>query len=314
MNAPIILGKRRSSPLARRLAKEAGIELGLVDGSGPQGRVVARDINEARDRLARKQTSVGGASTLPRAVPSDADIRALYKEDDYELIAHDMMRKTIAQRLATSARDIPHFFLSVDCNLDKLLAVREEINSCAPRNEESIPAYKISVNDFIIKALAVALQRVPEANVTWTERAMLKHRVSDVSVAVSVPGGLITPVIRNAHLKAVSAISTEMKDLAERARARRLKPEEYQGGTTSVSNLGMYGIREFTAVINPPQVSILAVGAAGQRVVSRNGKIEIANIVSVTMSCDHRAIDGALGAELVSAFKMLIENPVMMMV
>ena len=202
----------------------------------------------------------------------------------------------------------------MDCNLDKLLAVREEINACAPRNEESIPAYKISVNDFIIKALAVALQRVPDANVTWTERAMLKHRVSDVSVAVSVRGGLITPVIRNAHLKTISAISTEMKDLAERARARRLKPEEYQGGTTSVSNLGMYGIREFTAVINPPQVSILAVGAAGQRVVSRNGKIEIANIVSVTMSCDHRAIDGALGAELVSAFKMLIENPVMMMV
>ncbi|MDB5617986.1 pyruvate dehydrogenase complex dihydrolipoamide acetyltransferase [Tardiphaga sp.] len=300
-----------ASPLAKRLAKDAGIEIGRINGSGPHGRVIAKDVETAKSGVGLKALA---ASPSAPAGPSDQQIRALYKEADYEVIPHDGMRKTIAQRLTTSARDIPHFFLTVDCNIDKLLVAREEINASAPKNKEGKPAYKLSVNDFVIKALAVALQRVPDANVTWTDGAMLKHKVSDVSVAVSVPSGLITPVIRNAHIKTVSAISAEMKDLAARARARKLKPEEYQGGTSSVSNLGMYGIKDFTAVINPPQSTILAVGAGEQRAVVKNGKIEIANVMSVTMSCDHRAVDGALGAELVSAFRMLIENPVMMVV
>ena len=303
-----------ASPLARRLAKDAGIDVSRVNGSGPHGRVVASDIEKAKSGGALKAPGAGAASAPPPAGPSDAQVRALYKEGDYEVIAHDAMRKTIAQRLTASARDIPHIFLTVDCNLDKLLAAREEINAAAPKDKDKKPLYKLSVNDFVIKALAVALQRVPDANVTWTDGAMLKHRVSDVSVAVSIPSGLITPVIRNAHLKTVSQISAEMKDLASRARARKLKPEEYQGGTSSVSNLGMYGIKHFTAVINPPQATILAVGAGEQRAVVVNGKVEVANVMTVTMSCDHRAVDGALGAELVGAFKMLIENPVMMVV
>jgi pyruvate dehydrogenase E2 component (dihydrolipoamide acetyltransferase) len=224
------------------------------------------------------------------------------------------MRKTIAQRLTASARDIPHFYLTSDCDIGRLVAAREEINAAAPKDKDGKPAYKLSVNDFVIKALALALQRVPDANVTWTDGAMLRHKVSDISVAVSIPSGLITPVIRNAHVKSVSAISAEMKDLAARARARKLKPEEYQGGTSSVSNLGMYGIKDFTAVINPPQSTILAVGMGEERAVVRGGKIEIATIMSVTLSCDHRAVDGALGAELVAAFRRLIENPVMMVV
>ena len=203
----------------------------------------------------------------------------------------------------------------MDCELGKLLAAREEINAGgAARTRRSKPAYKLSVNDFVIKAMAMALQRIPDANVTWTEAGMLKHKHSDIGVAVAMPGGLITPIIRKAETKTLSTISAEMKDFAARARARKLKPEEYQGGTTAVSNLGMYGIKDFTAVINPPHATILAVGAGEERAVVRNGKIEIAHIMSVTLSCDHRAVDGALGAELIGAFKMLIENPVMMMV
>ncbi len=304
-----------ASPLARRLAKDAGIDISRVSGSGPHGRVIASDVDKAKSGGGLKAAPATSAAAFAApAGPNDQQIRAMYKDGDYEVVPHDGMRKTIAQRLTTSARDIPHFFLTVDCNIDKLLAAREEINASAPKNKEGKPAFKLSVNDFVIKALAVALQRVPDANVTWTEGAMLKHTVSDISVAVSIPSGLITPVIRNAHLKTVSAISAEMKDLAARARARKLKPEEYQGGTSSVSNLGMYGIKDFTAVINPPQSTILAVGAGEQRAVVKNGKIEVANVMSVTMSCDHRAVDGALGAELVSAFRMLIENPVMMIV
>jgi pyruvate dehydrogenase E2 component (dihydrolipoamide acetyltransferase) len=209
---------------------------------------------------------------------------------------------------------IPHFYLTVDCNLDRLTAAREEINAAAPKDKDGKPAYKLSVNDFIIKALALALQRVPDANVTWTEGAMLRHRASDVGVAVSIPGGLITPVVRDAHIKPVSVISAEMKDYAARARNRRLKPEEYQGGTTAVSNLGMFGIKDFAAVINPPHATILAVGAGEQRAIVRGGKVEVATMMSVTLSTDHRAVDGALGAQLLGAFKSLIENPVMMVV
>jgi pyruvate dehydrogenase E2 component (dihydrolipoamide acetyltransferase) len=304
-----------SSPLARRLAKESGIELARIAGSGPHGRVVARDIEQARSGKGLKAPAaapVAGPALAPSM--SDQQIRALYKEGSYEVIPHDGMRRTIAQRLTASVQTIPHFYLTMDCDIGKLLAAREEINAAAPTDKDKKPLYKLSVNDFVIKAMAIALQRIPDCNVSWTEGGMLKHKHSDIGVAVAMPGGLITPIVRNAESKSVSAISAEMKDFAARARARKLKPEEYQGGTTAVSNLGMYGIKDFTAVINPPHASILAVGASEQRAVVRHGNIEAAHIMSVTLSCDHRAIDGALGAELIGAFKMLIENPVMMMV
>jgi pyruvate dehydrogenase E2 component (dihydrolipoamide acetyltransferase) len=224
------------------------------------------------------------------------------------------MRKTIARRLVEASQTIPHFYLSVDCNLDALLALREQVNASAARDKDGKPAFKISVNDFIIKALALALVRVPDANVTWTEAAMLKHRRADVGVAVSIPGGLITPIVRSADLKSLSVISNEVKDFVGRAKARKLKPEEYQGGSSSVSNLGMMGINNFSAIINPPQASILAVGAGEKRVVVKDGAPTVATLMSVTLSTDHRAIDGALGAELLAAFKSLIERPVAMLV
>ena len=245
---------------------------------------------------------------------SDQQIRALYEDGSYEVVPHDGMRRTIAQRLTASVQTIPHFYLTVDCDIGKLRDAREEINASAPKDKDGKPAYKLSVNDFVIKALALALQKVPDANVSWTEGGMLKHKHSDIGVAVAMPNGLITPIIRSAEVKSLSAISNEMRDLALRARGRKLKPNEYQGGTTAVSNLGMYGIKDFTAVINPPHATILAVGTGEERAVVRDGKIVAARIMSVTMGCDHRAVDGALGAVLISAFKALIENPVMMLV
>ncbi len=308
-------GRIFSSPLARRLAKEAGIELARINGSGPHGRVIARDVEQAKSGKGLKAPAAAPAGA-PAIAPgmSDKQIRALYEDGSYEVIPHDGMRRTIAQRLTASVQTIPHFYLTMDCNIDLLVKAREEINAAAPKDKDGKPAYKLSVNDFVIKALALALQRIPNANVSWTEAGMLKHRHSDVGVAVAMPGGLITPIIRKAETKPVSAISAEMKDFAARARARKLKPEEYQGGTTAVSNLGMYGMKEFTAVINPPHATILAVGASEERPIVKNGKIEVAQMMSVTLSCDHRAVDGALGAELLGAFKKLIENPVMMVV
>jgi pyruvate dehydrogenase E2 component (dihydrolipoamide acetyltransferase) len=304
-----------SSPLARRLAKEAGIELARINGSGPHGRVVARDVEEAKSGKGLKAPAAAPAAG-PSIAPSmsDKQILALFEPGSYEIVPHDGMRRTIAQRLTASVQTIPHFYLTIDCDIGKLLAAREEINAAAPKDKEKKPLYKLSVNDFVIKAMAVALQRIPNCNVSWTEAGMLKHKHSDVGVAVAMPGGLITPIIRKAETKSLSTISNEMKDFAARARARKLKPEEYLGGTTAVSNLGMYGINHFTAVINPPHASILAVGASEERAVVRGGKIEVAHMMSVTLSCDHRAIDGALGAELIGAFRQLIENPVMMMV
>jgi pyruvate dehydrogenase E2 component (dihydrolipoamide acetyltransferase) len=305
-----------SSPLARRLAKEAGIDLARITGTGPHGRVVARDVEEAKSGKGLKAPAAAPASTGPSIAPSmsDKQILALFEPGSYDVVPHDGMRRTIAQRLTASIQTIPHFYLTIDCDIGKLLVAREEINAAAPKDKEKKPLYKISVNDFVIKAMAVALQKIPNCNVSWTESGMLKHKHSDVGVAVAMPGGLITPIIRKAETKTLSAISNEMKDFAARARARKLKPEEYQGGTTAVSNLGMYGISHFTAVINPPHATILAVGTSEERPVVRGGKIEVANMMSVTLSCDHRAIDGALGAELIGAFKQLIENPVMMMV
>jgi pyruvate dehydrogenase E2 component (dihydrolipoamide acetyltransferase) len=305
-----------SSPLARRLAKEAGIDLGRIEGSGPHGRVIARDVASAKagGGLRAPAATGGAAAPMIAAAMTDQQIRALYEDGSYDVVPHDNMRRTIAQRLTASVQTIPHYFLTVDCDIGKLLDAREEINATAPNGKDGKPAYKLSVNDFVVKALALALQKVPDANVTWTEGGMLKHKHSDIGVAVAMPNGLITPIVRNAEVKSLSAISNEMKELAVRARERKLKPHEYQGGTTAVSNLGMYGIKDFTAVINPPHSTILAVGAGEERAVVRNGKIEAAHIMSVTMACDHRAMDGALGAVLVSAFRSLIENPVMMLV
>ena len=304
-----------SSPLARRLAKEAGLELARINGSGPHGRIVARDVEEAKSGKGLKAPAAAPAGA-PSIAPSmsDKQILALFEPGSYEVVPHDGMRRTIAQRLTASVQTVPHFYLTMDCDIGKLLAAREEINATAPKDKEKKPLYKLSVNDFVIKAMAIALQRIPDCNVSWTEGGMLKHKHSDIGVAVAMPGGLITPIIRHAETKSLSTISGEMKDFAARARARKLKPEEYQGGTTAISNLGMYGIKDFTAVINPPHATILAVGTSEERAVVRGGKIEAAHIMSVTLSCDHRAVDGALGAELIGAFKMLIENPVMMMV
>jgi pyruvate dehydrogenase E2 component (dihydrolipoamide acetyltransferase) len=304
-----------SSPLARRLAKEAGIELSRIEGSGPHGRIVARDVERVKSGKGLKAPAAmpAGAPAIAPAM-SDKQILSLFEDGSYEIVPHDNMRRTIAQRLTASIQNVPHFYLTMDCDIGRLLAAREDINASAPKDKEKKPLYKLSVNDFVIKAMAIALQRVPNANVSWTEGGMLKHRHSDVGVAVAMPGGLITPIIRKAETKSLSTISSEMKDFAARARARKLKPEEYQGGTTAVSNLGMYGIKDFTAVINPPHATILAVGASEERAVVRGGKIEAAHIMSVTLSCDHRAVDGALGAELIGAFKTLIENPVMMIV
>jgi pyruvate dehydrogenase E2 component (dihydrolipoamide acetyltransferase) len=304
-----------SSPLARRLAKEAGVDLARVSGSGPHGRIIAKDVEEAKSGRGLKAPAAAPAGA-PAIAPSmsDKQIRALYEDGSYEVIPHDGMRRTIAQRLTASMQTIPHFYLTVDCNIGLLVEAREQINAAAPKDKDGKPAYKLSVNDFVIKALALALQRVPDANVSWTEGGMLKHKHSDIGVAVAMPGGLITPIIRKAETKPVSVISAEMKDFAARARARKLKPDEYQGGTTAVSNLGMFGIKEFTAVINPPHATILAVGVGEERAIVKNGKVEAAEMMTVTLSCDHRAVDGALGAQLISAFKMLVENPIMMVV
>ena len=299
-----------ASPLARRLAKDSGVDLAGIQGSGPHGRIVAADVEAAKSRKDGMAPAAAEAAVPAGHGMSDQQIRALYPEGSYEIVPHDSMRKIIAQRLVQSNLTVPHFYLTVDCDIGKLLAAREEINSTAPQDKDGKPLWKLSVNDFVIKALALALQRVPDANATWTESGMLKHKHSDVGVAVAIKGGLITPLVRNAENKSLSGISNEMKELAARARARKLKPEEYQGGASAVSNLGMFGIKDFTAVINPPQATILAVGTGKKRPVECSGKIEIATIMTVTLTCDHRVVDGVLGAQLISAFKALIEQPV----
>jgi pyruvate dehydrogenase E2 component (dihydrolipoamide acetyltransferase) len=300
-----------ASPLARRLAKEAGLDLASIQGSGPHGRIIERDVRAA---LARAPAASPPQEPALALAVSDEAVKKLFLLGSFEEVPHDQMRKTIARRLAEAARTIPHFYLEADCNIDALLALREAINAAAPRDKDWAPAYKISINDFLIKALALALMRVPDANVAWAESAMLKHKHADVGVAVALEGGLITPIIRAAETKTLSQLSNEMKDLAARARARKLKPDEYEGGASAVSNLGMLGIKRFSAIINPPQTTILAAGAAGQRPVVKNGALGIATMMSVTLSCDHRAVDGVLGAELLAAFKNLIENPAAMLV
>ena len=314
-----------ASPLAKRIAREAGLELGTLTGSGPHGRIVERDVRSAMAGGTPAEAMLPAEPTSPSPAPppqpagrpagaSDEATKKLFAEGSFTEVPHDGMRKTIARRLVEAKSTIPHFYLTLDCDLDALLTLRESVNAASPKDKDGKPAFKVSVNDFVVKALALALRRVPDANVTWTEAAMLRHARSDIGVAVSIPGGLVTPVVRSADTKTLSAISNEMKDLGARARARKLKPEEYQGGTSAVSNLGMYGIKHFQAVINPPQSTILAIGAGEKRVVVKDGAPAVATVMSVTISCDHRVIDGALGAELVSAFKTLIEHPMAMLV
>ena len=328
--APVSGDRVFASPLARRIARDAGIDIAAVNGSGPHGRIVERDVRAAIEGGTTKAPLNVAPAAAPAAAPapvaksasapapvaaaSDDQIKRLYEPGSYDEVPHDTMRKVIARRLLEAKQTIPHFYLTVDCELDALLQLREQINAAAPKDKDGKPAFKVSVNDFVIKALGLALVRVPEANVTWTEGSMLKHRHADVGVAVSIPGGLITPVVRKADTKTLSTISNEMKDYAARAKIRKLKPEEYQGGASAVSNLGMFGIKDFAAVINPPHSSILAVGAGEQRVVVKNGAPAVATVMSVTLSTDHRAVDGALGAELIGAFRRLIENPMGMLV
>lgn len=315
-------GRTFTSPLARRIAKDANVDILALTGTGPHGRVVKADVEAAisgggaKAAPSAKAPAAGAAAPAPKGM-SDDQVLKLFEEGSYELIPHDNMRKTIARRLVEAKSTIPHFYLTLDCEIDALLALRAQLNAAAPvRKTEKgdVAAYKLSVNDMIIKALALALTAVPDANVSWTDQAMVKHKHADVGVAVSIPGGLITPIIRKADIKTLSVISNEMKDMAGRARNRKLKPEEYQGGSSAVSNLGMFGIKDFSAVINPPHATILAVGAGEERPVVKNGEIKIANVMSVTLSTDHRAVDGALGAELLSAFKRFIENPMGMLV
>jgi pyruvate dehydrogenase E2 component (dihydrolipoamide acetyltransferase) len=301
-----------ASPLARRLAMEKGVQLGGIRGTGPKGRIIARDIEGAKPGAGLPTAPAApGAGMAPA---SDEAILKLYEHGAYDLVPHDGMRKIVARRLTESKQTIPHFYLSLDCSLEALLSLRERLNQQAPKSKDGVPAWKISVNDFIIKALAMALMKVPDANVSWTEAAMVKHKHADIGVAVAIPGGLITPVVRNAEGKGLAQISTEMKDYAARARSRKLLPHEYQGGSSAVSNLGMYGITNFSAVINPPHATILATGAAERRPVVRGNEIVIEQRMSVTLSTDHRAVDGALGAELLGAFKAYIEEPGLMLV
>ncbi len=319
-------GRVIASPLARRLAKQAGLDLAAIAGSGPRGRVVERDVLAAEK--APKPVAAPATAPSPAAksgkepdvrnasapAASDETIKKMFTAGTYEEVPHDNMRRTIARRLVEAKQTIPHFYLELDCELDALLALRAQVNASAPLDGDGKPAFKVSVNDFVIKAMALALQRVPEANATWTEGAMLRHKHSDVGVAVAIPGGLVTPVVRHAETKTLSAISREMKDFAARAKVRKLKPDEYTGGTTAISNLGMFGIRSFAAVINPPHATILAVGAGEKRVVVKDGAPAVATVMSVTLSTDHRAVDGALGAQLLDAFKTLIEKPMGMLV
>ena len=310
-----------ASPLARRLAKQNGLQLSLISGTGPHGRIIKRDIDSALANGTGKATgnveqSVQTSASTESSSTDEMTMK-LFNTDEYEIVPHDGMRKTIAKRLVESKRTVPHFYVTIDCEIDALLKLRAELNAAAPMVKTSAgekPAYKLSVNDMVIKATALALKAVPDANVSWLDSGMMRHKFVDVGVAVSIPNGLITPIIKHAEEKSLSTISNAMKDLAKRARERKLKPEEYQGGTTAVSNMGMYGVKDFCAIINPPHATIFAIGAGEQRAVVKNGALAIATVMSVTLSTDHRAVDGALAAELAQAFKKFIENPMSMLV
>jgi pyruvate dehydrogenase E2 component (dihydrolipoyllysine-residue acetyltransferase) len=290
------------TPLARRLAGERGIDLTRISGSGPHGRIVAADVERAVPGQAVPAIATGASA---------AQVKALYEGVAYEEVPLDSMRRTIATRLVEAKQTIPHFYLTADLDAGWLIAMREEANAAAPRDKAGQPAFKLSLNDFIIKAWAAALQRIPAANAIWAGDRILRFRNSDIGIAVALEGGLITPVIRNADSKSVTTISAEMRDLADRARQKKLKPNEYQGGSSAISNLGMYGVREFSAIINPPHATILAVGATRRAPVeAEDGSVKFISQMTVTLSCDHRVVDGALGAQLLAAFKNFMEKPV----
>jgi pyruvate dehydrogenase E2 component (dihydrolipoamide acetyltransferase) len=295
------------TPLARRLAREAGIDLSRLAGSGPHGRIVARDVESAP-----RPASAGPA--LAEGLSAD-QVRALYDPAGFEEVPLDAMRKTVAARMQAAKQVVPHFYLTADVMIDRLIAVREEANAAAPKDRDGKAAFKLSLNDFIIRALAIGLQRVPAANAAWAGDRILRFKHSDIGVAVALEGGLNAPLVRNAETKSLTAISAEMKELAARARDKKLKPADYQGGSSAISNLGMYGVREFSAIINPPQATILAVGAARRQAVEKgDGGVAFASMLTATLSCDHRVVDGALGAELLAAVKALLETPVSMLV
>jgi pyruvate dehydrogenase E2 component (dihydrolipoamide acetyltransferase) len=312
-------GKERvfASPLARRIAEQKGIEIGKLSGSGPRGRIVKADVEAAKAPVEAAVKAKAAGETAPQradAAPSVAgvaplpDARAFFKKDDYDEIPHDAMRKAIARRLTSSKTLIPHFYLTIDCRIDNLLATRAKLNEAGAKS-----GFKLSVNDFVVKASALALMRVPEVNASWTDTAILRHKHADVGVAVALDFGLITPIVFAAEGKGLAAISNEIKSLAERARTKKLKPNEFEGGGFAVSNLGMFGIKQFTGVINPPHAAILAVGAGEVRAIVHDGKIEAATMMTVTMSCDHRVVDGATGARFLEAFKQFIEEPAAML-
>jgi pyruvate dehydrogenase E2 component (dihydrolipoamide acetyltransferase) len=305
-----LAGGTAVTPLARRLAADAGIDLSRVKGSGPHGRIRAGDVEAARASAARAAPEAAASTGLVAE-----QIKSIYRDVPFEEVPLDGMRSTIAKRLVAAKQTIPHIYLTADVAIARLLDLREAANAAAPKDADGKPAFKLSINDLLIKALAAALARVPSANAVWAADRILRFKHSDIGIAVAIPGGLIAPVIRRAEMKTLSAISQEMKDLAARARAKKLDPSEYQGGSSAISNLGMYGVREFSAIINPPQATILAIGAARRQAVEgADGGVVFVSIMSVTLSCDHRVVDGAVGAELLAAFKRMVEQPVAMLV
>ncbi len=300
-------GRILASPLAKRVARQEGLDLSAVNGSGPRGRIVKRDIEKAL----KEGTGKASAATPTLIAPASVDAR-LYPPESYEAVKLDGMRKIIAKRLTQSFnQEVPHFPLNIDCELDNLLSARARINATSPKDGDGV--FKLSVNDFILKASAMALKAVPAANATYTDEAILLHKHADIGVAVAIDGGLITPIVWKAEEKGLKQISEEVKDMASRAKNRKLKPEEYQGGTFSVSNLGMFGITSFSSIVNQPQGAIMSVGAGEQRVVVKDGEMEIATVMTVTLTCDHRVVDGAVGAQFLGAFRSFIEEPAAML-
>ena len=315
VSAPKAEGARVfASPLARRIAAGKGVDLSGISGSGPRGRIVKSDVENAKPGAAKP--AAAGAPAAAGGIPGVAplpDARLLYPAGSYEETPHDNMRKAIAKRLTSAKTLIPHYYLTVDCNLNALMAVREKMNAAAPKGKDKVPAYKLSVNDFIMKASAMALMKHPDVNASWTDTAILRHKDADVGVAVALDFGLITPIIFKAQTKGLVEISNEVKTLAGLAKEKKLKPNQYEGGGFSVSNLGMYGIKNFTSIINPPQSCIIAVGAGEERPVVKNGKVEISTVMTVTMSADHRVVDGGTGAKFLQTLKQFIEEPASML-
>jgi pyruvate dehydrogenase E2 component (dihydrolipoamide acetyltransferase) len=304
-----------ASPLARRIAAGKGIDLSGISGTGPRGRIVKSDVENAKPGAAKPAAAgapAAGGAGIPGVAPLP-DARLLYPAGSYEETPHDSMRKAIAKRLTSAKTLIPHYYLTVDCNLDALMAVREKMNAAAPKGKDKVPAYKLSVNDFIMKASAMALMKHPDVNASWTDTAILRHKDADVGVAVALDFGLITPIIFKAQTKGLVEISNEVKTLAALAKDKKLKPNQYEGGGFSVSNLGMYGIKNFTSIINPPQSCIIAVGAGEERAIVKNGKIEVGVVMTVTMSADHRVVDGGTGAKFLQTLKTFIEEPASML-